>query len=47
MNDRSWMYHDLLERFYRQDYLQEVESFTNFVLSKLKNISAGKINIHA
>jgi hypothetical protein len=47
MNDHFWMYRDLSERFYRQDYLQEVESFTNFVLFKLKNISAGKINIHA
>ena len=47
MNNRSWMYRDLPERFYRQDYLEEVESLINFILSILKNISVGKINIHA
>jgi hypothetical protein len=42
MSDRSW-YQDSPKRFYTQDYLQRVESFINFVLSKPKNISAGEI----
>jgi predicted GNAT superfamily acetyltransferase len=37
------MYRDLLERLYTQDYLQGVESFINFVLFNMNNISANKI----
>ena len=43
MSDRSWMYQDSSEGLYRQDYLQGVECFINFILFKPKNINIGEI----
>ena len=43
MNDHSWIYQNSHEGIYREDYLQEVECFINFVLYKLKNINVGEI----
>jgi len=37
------MYQDSLKGIYRQDYLQGVESFINFIIYKLNNISADEI----
>jgi hypothetical protein len=43
MSDRSWMYQDSSEGLYRQDYLQGVEGFINFILFKPKNINVSEI----
>jgi len=43
MDDLSWMYQNLQERLYKQDYLQGVKSFIYCVLSKPNDISADKI----
>jgi hypothetical protein len=37
------MYEDSSKGIYRQDYLQGVESFINFIIYKLNNISADEI----
>jgi len=37
------MYQDSSKGIYKQDYLQRVESFINFIIYKLNNISADEI----
>ena len=43
MDDRSWIYQNSPKKLFTQDYLQRIEGFINFVLSKPKNISAVEI----
>jgi hypothetical protein len=43
MDDRFWIYQNSPKLLYRQNYLQEVKSFINFVLSNPNNISADEI----
>ena len=39
MDDRSWIYRISLERLYKMDYYNKVESFINYALSNPRNIS--------
>jgi hypothetical protein len=45
MDDRSWMYRDSFEGLYRKYYLKRINSFINFILSNLKNISRVKVDV--
>jgi hypothetical protein len=43
MDDRLWMYQDSLEKLRRINYCNEFESFINYALTNMKNISGGGI----
>jgi hypothetical protein len=43
MDDRSWIYRVSLERLYKMDYYNKVESFINYALSNPRNIIRGGI----
>jgi hypothetical protein len=43
MDDRSWIYRISLERLYKMDYYNKVESFINYALSNPRNIIRGGI----
>jgi len=43
MDDHLWMYQDSLEKLRRINYCNELESFINYALTNMKNISGDGI----
>jgi hypothetical protein len=43
MNDRSWMYRASPKGLHKMNYCNRIESFINYALSNLKNISGDDI----